>query len=60
MQSLITELQKEKLELEEQLGSSRNNLTRQNSIGSDGEDYNSVSEMKDHLKHARQILINFL
>lgn len=30
------------------------------SIGSDGEDYNSVHEMKEHLKHARQILIQYL
>jgi len=30
------------------------------SIGSDGEEYSSVQEMKDHLKHARQILIGFI
>ena len=30
------------------------------SITSDGDEYSSVQEMKDHLKHARQILISFL
>ena len=31
-----------------------------NSFASDGDDYSSVAEMKDHLKHARQILISFI
>jgi hypothetical protein len=31
-----------------------------NSIGSDGEEYSSVEEMKSHLKHARSILISFI
>ena len=30
------------------------------SIGSDGDEYSSVQEMKDHLKHARQILSNYM
>jgi hypothetical protein len=31
-----------------------------NSFASDGDDYSSVQDMKDNLKHARQILISFL
>jgi len=47
----------EKMEaLEEKVNKSRN---RNSSLGSDG-DYNSVAEMKDHMKHARQILIQFI
>jgi len=37
----------------------KNRNNRDQSIGSDG-DYGSVQEMKDHLKHARQILIQFI
>lgn len=35
------------------------NNTR-SSIGSDGDEYTSVQDMKDNLKHARQILIQFI
>ena len=33
---------------------------RRNSMGSEGEEYGSVAEMKEHLKHTRQILIQFI
>ena len=50
---------REKLESQGKEKSNTFNNTR-NSIGSDGDDYGSVQEMKDHLKHARQILIQFI
>ena len=43
----------------EELEKNQKGVTR-NSIGSDGEEYNSVDEMRNHLKHARQILIQFI
>ena len=30
------------------------------SIGSDGDEYKTVEEMREHLKHARQLLIAFI
>ena len=43
----------------EELEKKGQGVTR-NSIGSDGEEYSSVDEMKSHLKHARSILISFI
>ena len=44
----------------EQLETKVNDSRKRNSsLGSD-DDYNSVQEMKEHLKHARQILIQFI
>lgn len=43
----------------EDLEKNQKGVTR-NSVGSDGEEYNSVDEMKNHLKHARSILIQFI
>ena len=37
-----------------------NKHSTRNSIGSDGDEYTSVEEMKTNLKHARQNLISFL
>lgn len=31
-----------------------------NSITSDGDEYKTVEEMREHLKHARQLLISFI
>ena len=31
-----------------------------NSINSDGDEYKTVDEMREHLKHARQLLISFI
>ena len=39
--------------LEKELKDSRGRDVSRNSIGSDNDDYSSVQEMKDHLKHAR-------
>ena len=33
---------------------------QRNSIGSDGDEYSSVAEMKESLKHAREMLNQFL
>ena len=33
---------------------------QRNSIGSDGDEYSSVAEMKESLKHAREMLSQFL
>ena len=51
----------EKQELEDRLEqASKGASISRNSIGSDGDEYSSVQEMKDHLNHARQILIGFI
>ena len=47
----------DKIEQLEADGKNGGGYNTRNSIGSDGDDYSSVQEMKDHLKHARQILI---
>lgn len=61
--SEIEKLNKAKIELTSQLEEfekgARNQSQSRNSITSD-EDYSSVTEMKDHLKHAREILIQFI
>jgi hypothetical protein len=44
----------------EDLEKKGNGGTGRQSINSDGEEYSSVDEMKNHLKHARQILISFI
>ena len=44
--------------MQQSQGQSKHNT--RNSIGSDGDEYSSVAEMKDHLKHARQLLIQFI
>lgn len=50
----------DRLEQLERDGKNGGQHMSRNSIGSDGDDYSSVQEMKDHLKHARQILISFI
>lgn len=66
MKDLLVKYQKveiDKQDLEDRIeeldrNGQNTNLSRK-SIGSE-EEYSSVSEMKDHLKHARQILSNFM
>ena len=65
MKDLLIKYQKveiEKQDMEERLEDidrkNSNDMSRK-SIGSE-EDYSSVQEMKDHLRHARQILSNFM
>ena len=65
MKDLLIKYQKveiEKQDLEERLEdidkNGKNDMSRK-SIGSE-EEYGSVQEMKDHLRHARQILSNFM
>lgn len=62
-QKEIEQLAFENQQLESKLKQSekdrRNSSMTRNSVGSD-EDYSSVQEMKDHLKHARHILVQFI
>ena len=54
-------VESEKQELEDRLEQAGKGASiSRNSIGSDGDEYSSVQEMKDHLNHARQILIGFI
>ena len=58
-------LEKEKASVTEKLealekGKMNDTGISRNSIGSDGDEYSSVQEMKLSLKHARQVLIQFI
>ena len=51
----------EKLEaLEKEQGKDNRGGISRNSINSDGDEYKTVDEMREHLKHARQLLISFI
>lgn len=46
--------------LEKDQGKENKSVLSRHSINSDGDEYKSVEEMRDHLKHARQLLIAFI
>ena len=63
LQQQIDDLEKEVKVFEEKKENRRSSLGghhSRNSIGSDGDEFSSVQDMKDHLKHTRQILIQFI
>ena len=67
LSDLNKELNQQVLELEDKIetlekdqGKENKGAISRHSINSDGDEYKNVEEMRDHLKHARQLLIAFI